>query len=74
MQNERTIAKLQRTGDVVRGEDDDSSLVALRLEKGLGGTAKGWLDLQTTYDLSQARIKLGPLKIKRMQMATHSAS
>jgi antitoxin HigA-1 len=64
----------QQLYNVLNGKSGISPEMALRLEKGLGGTAKGWLDLQTAYDLSQARIKLGPLKIKRMQMATHSAS
>ena len=64
----------QQLYNVLNGKSGISPEMALRLEKGLGGTAKGWLDLQTAYDLSQARLKLGTLKIKRMQMAAHSAN
>ena len=49
----------QQLYNVLNGKSGISPEMALRLEKGLGGTAKGWLDLQTAYDLSQARIKLG---------------
>ena len=56
----------QQLYNVLNGKSGISTQMALRLEKGLGGTAKGWLDLQTAYDLAQACLKLGTLKIKRM--------
>ena len=64
----------QQLYNVLNGKSGISPEMALRLEKGLGGTAKGWLDLQLAFDLAQARLKLGTLKIKRMKALSHADS
>ena len=40
--------------------------MALRLEKVIGSTAEHWLRLQLAYDLCQARLRNGKLKLKRL--------
>jgi len=40
---------------IIRGESAISPDMAIRLEKGIGGTAEGWLKMQAAYDLAGAR-------------------
>jgi antitoxin HigA-1 len=40
---------------VIRGESAISPNMAIRLEKGIGGTAEGWLRMQAAHDLARAR-------------------
>jgi addiction module HigA family antidote len=40
---------------ILRGESAISPDMAIRLEKGIGGTAEGWLRMQATHDLARAR-------------------
>jgi antitoxin HigA-1 len=40
--------------------------MALRLEKGVGGTADHWLRMQMAYDLGQIRLKEKKIKVKRL--------
>ena len=54
----------QQLYNVLKGKSAISPDMALRLEKALGGTAEGWLTLQTTYDLAQARLRMVDLSIK----------
>ena len=54
----------QQLYNVLKGKSAISPDMALRLEKALGGTAEGWLTLQTAYDLAQARLRLVDLPIK----------
>ena len=54
----------QQLYNVLKGKSAISPDMALRLEKALGGTAEGWLTLQTTYDLAQARLRMVELSIK----------
>ena len=45
----------QQLYNVVDGRSAISPDVAVRLEQAIGGTAEGWLRLQTAFDLVQAR-------------------
>ena len=54
----------QQLYNVLKGKSAISPDMALWLEKALGGTAEGWLTLQTAYDLAQARLRLVDLPIK----------
>lgn len=46
-----------RISEIVREERGITADTALRLAKYFGGTAKFWLNLQTTYDLRLAETK-----------------
>ncbi len=39
--------------NVISGKSGISPEMAIRLAKGIGGTAPGWLCMQLTYDLAQ---------------------
>jgi antitoxin HigA-1 len=52
---------------VLKGESAISPDMALRLESGLGGTARLWLNMQVAYDISQLRKKRRKLQIKKLQ-------
>ena len=60
---------------VIRGESGVTPEMAIRLEKAIGGTADGWLRLQTAYDLAKARAREGAIKVpmKRRSLALQSA-
>ena len=45
-------------GDIVRGKRSITPEVALGLEAALGTSARFWLNLQTSYDLIEARHRL----------------
>lgn len=55
----------QALNNVVNGKAGISPEMAIRLDKAFGGTAEGWLALQTAYDLAQARQYEASIKIKR---------
>jgi antitoxin HigA-1 len=40
---------------ILRGESAISPNMAIRLEKGIGGTAEGWLRMQAAHDLALGR-------------------
>ncbi|HEU0060172.1 MAG TPA: hypothetical protein VFR19_09875 [Hyphomicrobiaceae bacterium] len=40
--------------------------MALRLEKGVGGTADAWLGMQAAYDLAQLRMHAADIKVKKL--------
>ncbi len=52
---------------IVNGRSGISSEMALRISKAFGGTPEIWLKMQLTYDLAQARNKVGHIKIKRIK-------
>jgi len=56
----------QQLYNVLRGKCAITPEMALRLEKAFGGTASLWLQMQVNYDLAQARLKLGALKVARL--------
>ncbi len=55
----------QALNNLVNGKAGISPEMAIRLDKAFGGTAEGWLALQTAYDLAQARKKQPYIEIKR---------
>ena len=55
----------QALNNLVNGKAGISPKMAIRLDKAFGGTAEGWLALQTAYDLVQARKKEPYIEIKR---------
>jgi addiction module HigA family antidote len=47
----------QQVYNVLNGKSAITPEMAVRLEKGIGSTAETWLNLQTAYDLAQARAR-----------------
>ena len=45
----------QALNNLVNGQSGISPEMAIRLDKAFGGTAEGWIALQTAFDLAQAR-------------------
>jgi antitoxin HigA-1 len=56
----------QQLHNVITGRSSISPEMALRLERGIGGTADHWLKMQMAYDLAQARLRNEKLKVKRL--------
>src|SRR5580704_4622926 len=56
----------QTLNNVVNGKAGITPEMALRLDKAFGGTAEGWLALQTAFDLAQARKKMPAIAVKRV--------
>src|SRR5689334_7523115 len=54
----------QTLNNLVNGKSGISADMALRLDKAFGGGAETWLRLQMAYDLAQARLHEGQIKIK----------
>jgi antitoxin HigA-1 len=52
--------------NVLNGKSAITPEMAVRLEKGLGGTAEKWLRLQMAYDLSLARSWTALIRIKQL--------
>jgi antitoxin HigA-1 len=42
------------------------SEMAVRLEKPLGSTAEGWVQMQTNYELAQIRKRVRSIRVKRI--------
>ncbi|MHB8257133.1 MAG: HigA family addiction module antitoxin [Acidiferrobacterales bacterium] len=55
----------QALNNLVNGKAGISPEMAIRLDKAFGGTAEGWLSLQTAFDLAQARKKERSITVKR---------
>ena len=56
----------QTLNNVVNGKAGLTPEMALRFDKAFGGTAEGWLALQTAFDLAQARKKMPAIAVKRV--------
>jgi antitoxin HigA-1 len=56
----------QQLHNVITGRSSITPEMALRLEKGIGGTADHWLRMQLAYDLAQLRLHGEKLPIKRL--------
>ena len=56
----------QQLHNVISGKSSITPDMAVRLEKGLGGTAEGWIASQTAYDLAQARQRPTAINIQRL--------
>lgn len=52
---------------VLNGRAGISADMAIRLEKAGWSSADHWLRLQTAYDLAQARLHEGDIKVRRYQ-------
>jgi antitoxin HigA-1 len=55
----------QTLNNLVNGNAGISPEMAIRLDKAFGGTAEGWLMLQTAFDLAQARKHESSIMVKR---------
>lgn len=55
----------QALNNLVNEKTGISPEMAIRLDKAFGGTAEGWLALQTAYDLAQARRHESSIRVKR---------
>jgi len=56
----------QALNNIVNGRAGISPEMAIRLDKAFGGTAEGWLALQTSYDLAQAMKRASSITVKRV--------
>lgn len=56
----------QALNNIVNGKAGISPEMAIRLAKAFGGTAEGWLALQTAYDLAQAMKHASSINVKRL--------
>ena len=54
---------------VIHGHAAVSPEMAIRLEKAGWSTAGAWLRMQVAYDLAQARVTAGTIKVKRYEAA-----
>lgn len=56
----------QQLYNVMNGKSAITAEMAIRLEKGVGGTADHWLRMQVAYDLAQIRLQEKKIKVKRI--------
>jgi addiction module HigA family antidote len=56
----------QQLYNVINGKSGVTPEMALRLEKGVGGTADSWLGMQTAYDLAQLRRRDTDIRVKKL--------
>jgi addiction module HigA family antidote len=55
----------QALNNLVNAKAGISPEMAIRLDKAFGGTAEGWLALQTAFDLAQVRKYAQSINVKR---------
>jgi addiction module HigA family antidote len=55
----------QALNNLVNAKAGISPEMAVRLDKAFGGTAEGWLSLQTAFDLAQVRKHAHSINVKR---------
>jgi addiction module HigA family antidote len=55
----------QALNNLVNGKAGISPEMAIRLDKAFGGTAEGWLALQTAFELARARKNARAIAVKR---------
>jgi addiction module HigA family antidote len=56
----------QQLYNVINGKSGITPEMALRLEKGVGGTADGWLGMQSAYDLAQLRRREADIRVRKL--------
>jgi len=56
----------QQLYNVINGRSGITPEMALRLEKGIGGSADAWLAMQVAYDLAQLRLREADIKVKKL--------
>ena len=54
----------QQLYNIVNGRSALTPEMALRLEKGIGGTAEAWLRLQTAFDMAELRRREAEINVK----------
>ena len=56
----------QTLNNLVNGKTGISPEMAIRLDKAFGGGCETWIRLQAAYDLAQAEMKMGILRLNAM--------
>jgi addiction module HigA family antidote len=56
----------QQLYNVINGKSGITPEMALRLEKGVGGTADAWLGMQAAYDLARLRRREADIKVRKL--------
>jgi addiction module HigA family antidote len=56
----------QQLYKVISGRSGIAAEMALRLEKGIGGTADAWLGMQAAYDLSRLRRRGTNIRVRKL--------
>jgi len=56
----------QQLYNIINGKSAISPDMAIRLEKGIGGSAEAWIRLQAAYNLAQARLKGPSMKVRKL--------
>ncbi len=51
---------------ILNGKANINPEIAIRLSKAFGTSAESWLNQQTQYDLWQAEMTIGDIKVKRL--------
>jgi addiction module HigA family antidote len=59
----------QAVNNVVNGKSGISPEMAIRLSKAFGSSAETWLGMQIDYDLAQARLHEGDMRVQRVRRA-----
>jgi len=57
----------QQLYNVLKGKSGITPEMAVRLEKGFGGSAQLWLQMQVNYDLAQVRQRAAQITVKRFR-------
>ena len=55
---------------ILNGRASITTEMAIRLEKGIGGSASAWLRMQMAYDLMLAQRSARKIKVKRLAKAS----
>jgi addiction module HigA family antidote len=56
----------QQLYNVINGRSGITPEMAVRLEKGVGGTAVAWLGMQAAFDLAQVRKREADIKVTKL--------
>jgi addiction module HigA family antidote len=56
----------QQLYNVINGKSGITPEMAVRLEKGMGGTAAAWLGMQAAFDLAQVRKREADIKVTKL--------
>ncbi len=57
----------QQLYNVIKAKSAVTPEMAVRLEKGFGGSADFWLQMQSNYDLAQVRRRAARITVKRLR-------
>jgi addiction module HigA family antidote len=59
----------QAVNNIVNGKSGISPEMAIRLSKAFGSSPETWLGMQLDYDLAQARLHEGDIRVERVRRA-----